>query len=187
MKNLGCVLVVMFALIGFAHAGDPVYQVEARVGGISSDNLGGIGGSKATADLAANVCFSYVCAGASVWSATEPMDDDVGIVPRKGYTLEATNNPSKILLYGVHYRQNDFFNQTSAMIGVSYGPIRLAVLAPLSSSQGSGRTGFIGAIRAPLTKQLYAVAQFDYYGTQDPDTKVSQIGLGIGYTFEKSK
>lgn len=184
MKNLICALAVLLAFAGFAHAGDPVYQVEARVGGISADNLGGIGGSKATADLAANVCFSYACAGASVWSVIEGMDDDVGIVPRKGYTLEVTNNPSKVLLYGVHYRQNDFFSQTSAMVGVSYGPVRMAVLVPVSSSQGEGRTGFIGAIRAPLTKNLYAVAQFDYYGTQDPDTKVSQIGLGIGYTYK---
>jgi hypothetical protein len=181
MKNLICILAILFSFTSFAHA-EPTVQVEAKFGGISSDNLGGIGGSKATAELSSNICFTYLCVGGSVWAVTEGMDDDIGIVPQNGFSLEVTS--SGFWLYGVQHRSNDFFSQTSGMLGVSHGPVRLAVLVPLSTDRGTGRTGFTGVLRTPLTKKLYAVVQYDYYGTQDPDMKVSQVGLGVGYTFK---
>ncbi len=153
-------------------------RISMRFGGISSDILGGNGGSKAMLETSLSTCKKFGCLDLTLWQITEPLDDDIGIVPESGYSLTATKKLG-IWRLGAHRSVMDNWkeNYIAAGIGGKHGAVLLLI------PSGNARYGTIVEINTPITKDWFISSRYSYTGRQDPDIKVSRIGFGIGRQF----
>lgn len=159
----------------------PAADIGLTVGGITSDRLSGIGGAKASSEVYVANCWRFACGKAAAWRVTEGMDDDKGLMPEHGYTLELTT-PGRFML-GVR-RDADGFTYDSVVVGFRVnGTIQAGLLLPFASSIGKPRHGVTAALSAPVRGRLSAVLAVDYLGIQDPDRKQSRVGVGLRYSF----
>lgn len=152
-------------------------KISIRFGGVSTDILGGNGGSKAALQIGLSGCRKYLCYDATLWQITEPLDDDKGIVPENGYSLTITS-PSKWRT-GVHYTKIEDWRETYIAAGIGSRQGKLLLLIP----SGNARFGMTTEINAPINSKWSLTARYDYLGRQDPDIKLSIVGFGLRRKF----
>jgi len=181
-------------------------------GTIAWDQLEGIGGHKSivAGGLNVNAKFYSLGAGATLekWWVSEGMDDDKGLIPKEGYSLLTDVKyffkvDENILLYpyaGVGFEGWDkgkewrdwksvrFFNWTiGAGLESEKGYIKAGVTKPFSMSTQNGlepksRYGF--SVESGIKLKDFRIGLFyKYAGLEDPDAKMTQSGLFIGYSF----
>lgn len=173
-------IVVLFVLMTFtAHAADQ--SVEIRLGSVAADNLGGVGGHKSLIEIGGRRCGAVYCGEASVWHTAEKADDDAGIVPVRGYSLHLERAVGGVWLGARHDRWG--VAQMNITLGVGTPAARVSWIIPVATSDGAGRFGVQAAIRAPLTRRMYATAHYLYLGTQDPNAKHLRAGIGLGLRY----
>lgn len=169
MKNRLVTAAVCAALYAPAlHAG---VSVELGVGGISSDKLGGNGGSKSAVSVTVDACNRRACVAGTAWKILEPLDDDDGIVPETGASVDVST-PG---MYFVGARVDE--TAPAALLGIRMGGAQGALIVPT----GNSRFGFTATVRTQ--GRVYQFMRYTYTGTQDPDTKDSLVTMGIGINF----
>ncbi len=181
-------------------------------GTIAWDQLGGIGGHKfiIAGGLNTNVKFDPLGAGINFekWWVAEGLDDDKGIIPKEGYSISTDIRyfikiDDNLLLYpfaGVGFEEWEkggkseswktlkFFNWAVG-IGLENEKcfIRAGIAKPFSVStqddfEPKSRYGF--SAEGGIKLKAFTVGLFyKYAGFEDPDAKMSQSGLFIGYGF----
>jgi len=182
-------------------------------GTIAWDSLGGIGGHKSiiAGGLNANVKLSSLGATVNLekWLVAEGLDDDKGIIPKEGYSIFTDvkyflKTDSDFLFYpyaGIGFEEwgkretsnswesLKFFNLAVGM-GVEHekGYMKAGITSPFSvNAQGSSdptpRYGF--SAEGGIKLKAFLIGLFyKYAGFQDPDAKMTQSGLFIGYRFK---
>lgn len=144
-------------------------DLDIGLGGMSSDKLGGRGGSKSVVAVSASACPNLCYAGRA-WRVGEQMDDDIGLVPESGWSARVTTSGP----YFVGARAD---GQLAGVVGLRADGAEIALLVPT----GNARFGFAAEIAT--AGRTYAVLRYEYTGTQDPDTKDSLVTVGIGRRF----
>lgn len=163
--------------------------------------------------LNANVKFSSLALGAAVnlekWWVAEGLDDDKGIIPKEGYSIFTDvkyflKTDSEFLFYpyaGIGFEEwgkretseswksLKFFNLAVGMgVENEKGYIKAGITRPFSvNAQGSSdptpRYGF--SAEGGIKLKAFLIGLFyKYAGFQDPDAKMTQSGLFIGYSFK---
>lgn len=160
-------LLPIFAILVIASLPVPAAELDIGAGGISSDKLGGVGGSKSVLAISASACAGWCYAGRA-WRVIEQMDDDAGIVPESGWSAEvSTAGPWFI---GARYD-----GLPNLMLGARFEDFEAALLVPSSN----GRFGFTSRLRTQ--GRQFGFLRYEYTGTQDPDTKDSLVVVGVGF------
>lgn len=168
------VALLLLLIVGFASASD--WGVSVFGGGISADKLGGVGSMKSSAGVGVDFTGRDVSASAAIWRITEKLDDDAGISPVHGGTIEASRRFMGSWRVGALYAWTDVDRFVHATIGLANRNASIDWLVPINDS----RFGLRARLRAPISGCWFAQAQYEYLGRQDPDIKISSIGLGIG-------
>ena len=181
-------------------------------GTIAWDQLGGVGGHKfiVAGGLNTNVKFSSFGAGINFekWWVAEGLDDDEGIIPEDGYSISTDIKyfikiDGNLLFYpyagvgfeewekeetGETWKSLKFYNWAVGMgIENEKGYIKAGITRPFSVSTNNdlkpkSRYGF--SAEGGIKLKAFTVGLFyKYAGFEDPDAKMSQSGLFIGYTF----
>lgn len=210
-KMVVLLVVVMFWCIGSVTSATELELMPYLKGGtIAWDQLDGVGGHKfvVAGGLNANVKFDSLGAGATLekWWVAEGLDDDKGLIPKEGYSLSTDVKyffefDDNILLYpyvGVGFERWEkgkewrdwksvkFFNWTiGAGLENERGYIEAGVTKPFSMSTQNGfepkpRYGFFAESGIKLKAFLIGLF-YKYAGFEDPDAKMTQSGLLIGY------
>ncbi|PKL52003.1 MAG: hypothetical protein CVV37_03470 [Nitrospira bacterium HGW-Nitrospira-1] len=183
-------------------------------GTIAWDQLGGIGGHKfiVAGGINTDVKFNNnlgVAINLEKWWVEEGLDDDEGIIPKEGYSIFTDvkyflKTDSDLLFYpyaGIGFEEWNkgntseswkslkFFNWVAG-IGVEHekGYIKAGITRPFSvnardSSNPTPRFGFTAEGGIKLKAFLVGLF-YKYAGFEDPDGKMTQSGLFIGYRFK---
>ncbi|MDP3296455.1 MAG: hypothetical protein Q8N09_02510 [Thermodesulfovibrionia bacterium] len=182
-------------------------------GTIAWDQLGGIGGHKSiiAGGLNANVKLSSLGAAVNLekWWVAERLDDDKGIIPKEGYSIFTDvkyflKTDSDFLFYpytGIGFEEwgkretseswksLKFFNWAVGMgVEQEKGYIKAGITKPFSVNARDGsdptpRYGFCAEGGIKLKAFLIGLF-YKYAGFEDPDAKMTQSGLFIGYSFK---
>lgn len=169
--------VVLLLSVGPATAAD--WSAHGFLGSLGTDRLGGIGSSKSTLGVGVDFETPSIDASARFWRLAEKLDDDAGISPETGGTIEAGRRLGPWRA-GVAVVQADGQRFNYASIGIHARHARLDWWVPLG---GDSRFGLRAELRAPLAGGWTARIHYEYFGRQDPDIKISHVGMGIGRTF----
>ncbi len=154
-------------------------SITPSIGSINTDRLGGIGSSKSVAGLDLAIDRRDYIVGVRLWRIAERLDDDAGISPVSGATIDIDwrwPGPWRTGLMLASADDNRF-GYATAGVGSKYADA--ALLIPLNDS----RFGLRARLRAPLSGGWHAQVHYEYTGRQDPDIKIVNIGLGIGRRF----
>jgi hypothetical protein len=182
-------------------------------GTIAWDELRGIGGHKSLIAAGINTLAAFDRVGAGFnfekWWLGEPLDDDKGIIPDGGHRLFADvryffKPTEELRVYpfaGVGYEhwsrsdavgswQSINFPYASMGGGAEYqhSYVKIGLLLPFSATADSGpdpksRVG----VTADAGIRLYNVSVgvfFRSVGLEDPDAKMVQAGVMVGYAFK---
>lgn len=182
-------------------------------GTIAWDQLGGVGGHKFLIAGGLNTNVKFDSFGSTInlekWWVTEGLDDDEGIVAEDGYNISMDfkyflKTGKDFLFYPYadigyerwdrekafeNWRSLKFFNLgIGAGLAHEKGYIRAAITRPFSVSAQNGidsspRYGF--SAEGGIKLKAFLIGLFyKYAGFEDPDAKMTQSGLFIGYRFK---
>ena len=168
-------------LIALATASD--LSVNGFTGGTNTDKLGGVGSSKSIGGVGVDVTGRKTHASVTLWHIAERLDDDAGISPRYGSTVEIGRRFMGPWRAGLLYSHTDANRFAHVAVGLASRHASVDWLVPIDDS----RFGLRARLRAPLSGCWFAQAQYDYVGRQDPDIKISTIGLGIGRSLSRCR
>lgn len=174
----GSFALLMLLLIGLATAGD--WRAQTFFGSLNTDRLGGTGSSKSTAGVAFDFNARDIAASVRVWRIAEKLDDDAGISPVSGGSIEASRRFSGPWRAGASVVQTDIQRFTYITLGMAVRDAGIDWLVPVTIES---RFGLRARLRAPLSGGWFAQIHYEYVGRQDPDIKISNIGIGAGRSF----
>jgi|SRR5688572_1650731 hypothetical protein len=182
-------------------------------GTIAWDELRGIGGHKSLLGAGLNTLATFDRIGAGFtfekWWLGEPLDDDKGIIPNEGhrffgdgrYYFKPTEQLRLYPFAGLgyeHWSRSDAvgswqsINFAYASIGggadYEHSYVKLGLLMPFMATADSGPdpTSRVG-LTADAGIRLYNFSVgvfFRSLGFEDPDAKMVQTGITLGYTFK---
>ena len=174
----GTCALALITLVAIGSAADRA-TITHSIGSINTDRLGGIGSSKSVAGIDLAIDRRDYIVGVRLWRIAEKLDDDAGISPVSGATVDIDwrwPGPWRTGLLLASADDNRFGYATA---GVGSKHADAALLIPLNDS----RFGLRARLRAPLSGGWHAQAHYEYTGRQDPDIKIVNVGLGIGRSF----
>lgn len=178
MKKL--IAVLLFAVTTNAQALDTgKMSITPTIGSINTDHLGGIGSSKSVAGIDLAIQRRDYAVGIRLWHIAEKLDDDVGVSPRSGGTIDINWKLPGPWRAGGMVATADHHRFAYATAGIGSTHADAALLIPVNDS----RFGLRVRLRAPLAGGWYAQTHYEYTGRQDPDIKIINIGLGVGRSF----
>ena len=151
-------------------------SIVPSIGSINTDRLGGIGSSKSVAGLDLAIDRHDYAISLWLWRLAEKLDDDVGVSPRSGGTIDINWKLPGPWRAGGMVATADRHRFAYATVGVGSTHADAALLIPVNDS----RFGLRVRLRAPLSGRWYAQTHYEYIGRQDPDIKIVNVGLGIG-------
>ena len=173
----GTCALLLLALVTLADADRAT--ITPSIGSINTDRLGGIGSSKSVAGIDLAIDRRDYIVGVRLWRIAEKLDDDAGISPVSGATVDIDWRWPGQWRTGLLLASADDNRFGYATAGVGSKHADAALLIPLNDS----RFGLRARLRAPLSGGWHAQAHYEYTGRQDPDIKIVNIGLGIGRSF----
>ncbi len=169
----GLTALLLVALVGFSSAGD--WSTTIFGGGISADKLGGVGSMKSSIGVDVGFAARDESASVMVWRIAEKLDDDIGISPVSGGTIAASRRIAGPWRLGALYAWTDVDRFAHATVGLGTKNANIDWLVPVNDS----RFGLRAQLLTPISRCWSAQVRYEYLGRQDPDIKLSTIGIGL--------
>lgn len=172
-------LSALLMIASIAAASADRIAITPSIGSINTDRLGGIGSSKSVVGLDLAIDQRDYAIGARLWHIAERLDDDIGISPRSGATIDIDWNLPGPWRTGLMLASADSNRFGYVSVGIGSTDAGVALLVPVTDA----RFGLRARLRAPLSAGWHAQAHYEYIGRQDPDIKIVNVGLGVGRSF----